>query len=94
MIIGQNVSYRRTPEGARALRSQHSVPPWYRGILDLMPRVTSGNILCEGMSAHPRKRVLAWLDELETLGFVERVAPAAAPGDERTSLPLPDEQAA
>jgi len=36
----------------------------------------------------------AWLDELETLGFLERVAPAAAPGDERTSLPLPDEQAA
>ncbi len=93
MIIGQNVSYRRTPEGARALRSQKSVPPWYRSILDLTPRETSGSILCEGMGAHPRKQVLAWLDELETLGFLERVAPAGAPG-ERTGLPLPDEQAA
>jgi len=94
MIIGQNVSYRRTPEGARALRNQKSVPPWYRSILDLIPRETPGSVVCEGMSAHPRKQVLAWLDELETLGFLERVAPAAAPGDERTSLPLPDEQAA
>jgi hypothetical protein len=94
MIIGQNASYRRTSEGARALRNENSVPPWYRSILDLMPRETSGSVVCEGMSAHLRNQVLAWLDELETLGFVERVAPAVASSEERTSLPLPQEQAA
>ena len=94
MMTGQDFGYRRTQEGARALRSQRSVPAWYRSMLDLMPRETDRSAICEGMGAHPRKQVLAWLDELETLGFVERVAPAAAPGDERTGLPLPEEQAA
>jgi hypothetical protein len=94
MMTGQNFGYRRTQEGARALRSQRSVPAWYRSMLDLMPRETARSAICEGMSAHPRNQVLAWLDELETLGFVERVAPAVASSEERTSLPLPQEQAA
>jgi hypothetical protein len=64
--------YRITAAGAKALQAQHSLPSWYRLVLE---RITCGEntaaALCRSVTVHLPHRVLAWLDELETLGFVE-----------------------
>jgi hypothetical protein len=65
--------YCRTLAGDRALESELSVPDWFRAILVLVGgQVTSGAI-CSGMCVHSQKQVLSWIDELETLGFIERM---------------------
>jgi len=64
--------YRITAAGAKGLQAQHSLPSWYRAVLE---RITRGEntaaALCRSVTGHLPHRVLAWLDELETLGFVE-----------------------
>ena len=71
--------YRLTGAGELALASKRSVPGWYRTILAMVAGDTPGSAICETLSAHPRKQVLAWLDQLETLGFLELAEPAAMP---------------
>ncbi len=62
--------YRLTAAGASALRSARSVPDWYRDILRLAQAdPTSGEIIA-GMARSGRE-VLQWIEQLETLGFVE-----------------------
>lgn len=63
--------YRLTAAGRRALEMQRSVPTWYRSILWLVQGEPSGGAVRNSMYFHPAKQVYAWLDELETLGFVE-----------------------
>lgn len=69
-------TYRLTAAGMRALTSERSVPAWYRAILGLFQGDMTPNEVVGGMSANSSKEVLTWLGQLETLGFVEPVAPA------------------
>jgi hypothetical protein len=78
-------TYRLLPTGTRALGSEKSVPTWYRAILGLLHgEMTSSEIVVA--SGGSKKEVLKWIDELETLGFVELVGPAA-PEAPRTTTP-------
>ena len=63
--------YRLTAAGASALCSERSVPDWYRDILQLVQeRATPGGIVA-GLAHYPSGDVLTWIEQLETLGFVE-----------------------
>ena len=74
-------TYRLTLAGVKALKSKRSVPVWYRAVLRLVREETPCASIIEGMSAYPRKQVLAWIEQLETLGFLELIvrAPADSP---------------
>lgn len=71
-------TYRLLPTGTRALGSEKSVPPWYRAILGLLRGEMTSSEIVDAMSGRSKKEVLKWIDELETLGFVELVVPAAS----------------
>jgi hypothetical protein len=75
--------YRRTQAGVRALKSRNSVPEWYRVVLKSIRGKTGSGAICAAMRSYPEKQVRYWLEELETLGFVEMV-------DSAPSLPSPD----
>ena len=81
MVVNNRI-YRRTPAGDRALESKRSVPDWFRADL-----VTSSAI-CSGMRGHSQEQVLDWVDQLETLGFVERecIPPSSTPDAIATQL--------
>lgn len=70
-------TYRLLPTGTRALGSEKSVPTWYRAVLGLLQGEMTSSEIVGAMSGHSKKEVLKWIDELETLGFVERVVPDA-----------------
>jgi len=70
-------TYRLLPSGTRALGSEKSVPTWYRAILGLLRGEMTSSEIVDAMSGYPRKEVLKWIDELETLEFVERLVPDA-----------------
>jgi hypothetical protein len=96
MRIATNRTYRLAAAGVRALASEKSVPAWYRTLLGLIQGETAASVVRESMNTQPAKQVLAWIDELETLGFIELVVlapPVDAP--ERSVIdPQPEEQAA
>ena len=77
MRIQTNRTYRLTDTGIRAVRAERSVPGWYRTILAMMEGDTSSERICQILSAHARKQVVAWLDQLETLGFIAAVGSQA-----------------
>jgi hypothetical protein len=54
------------------------VPEWYRTILGLIRGETTFSEIIGGMSTHSQKEVLAWLEPLQTLGFVELAVPTAS----------------
>lgn len=56
--------YRLTHAGVRALEDRGAIPVWYRALLDL---VREGR----GFPGDSPRQMLAWLDELETLGFLD-----------------------
>lgn len=73
--------YRITDTGLKAWTSQDSgLPAPYRQILGLTRNMALVGDICDGMRTYPRKDVLRWLDELDTLGFVaaERITVARA----------------
>jgi len=70
-------TYRLSATGARARESERSVPGWYRDILGLFQGEMTSEAIVAGTSAGSRREVLKWIDELETLGFVELAAPAS-----------------
>ena len=70
-------AYRLSASGARARGSERSVPTWYRAILGLFQGEMTSSEILGGMGASSRREVLKWIDELETLGFVELVVPAS-----------------
>ena len=74
-------TYRLTTAGARAVEADRSIPTWYRAVLGLVQGDTTSTVILAGLLAYHRKVVLAWIDELETLGFVERVVPAGVEPD-------------
>ena len=72
--------YRLTVTGTLALQAKRSVPGWYRTILAMIDGDTPSAVICETLSAHPRKQVIAWLEQLETLGFVAMADPTGFDG--------------
>ena len=79
-------TYRLTPAGARAVEAERSIPTWYRAVLGLVHADTTSTVILAGLLAYHRKAVLAWIDELETLGFLERVVPADAAGESESDF--------
>ena len=74
MRIKTNRTYRLTAAGVLALQAQRSVPEWYRTILAMFQGDTPADAICESLSAHSKKQVNAWLDQLETLDFIADAA--------------------
>ena len=68
-------TYCLTPAGTRAVEAERSIPTWYRAVLGLVEGDTTASVILAGLVAYHRKAVLVWIDELETLGFVERIIP-------------------
>ena len=77
-------TYCLTPAGTRAVEAERSIPTWYRAVLGLVQGDTSSTVILAGLLAYQRKAVLAWIDQLETLGFLERVVPADAESSDVT----------
>lgn len=67
--------YRRTEEGARAYENQDSgLPDYHRSLLGLIDGDThSGLIRATLRRRYSEYKISDWLDELETLGFLESV---------------------
>lgn len=76
--------YRLTAAGARAVDAERSIPTWYRAVLGLVQGDTTSTAILAGLLAYHRKAVLAWIDQLETLGFLERVVPPGPESSDRT----------
>ena len=81
--------YRRTEAGIKALESAKSVPGWFRAMLSLISGETHSNVICGGMCSYSQRQVLDWLDELETLGFVELLVVASSSPDETRDFSMP-----
>jgi hypothetical protein len=66
--------YRITDAGAKALKAKASVPAWYRAVLAQID--AHGSVApsrSRTIARHPAHRIRIWLDEMETLGFIESV---------------------
>jgi hypothetical protein len=63
--------YRLTAAGTSALQSARSVPGWYRDVLELVEGDATSSKIIAGLTRHPSDEVLKWIEQLETLGFVE-----------------------
>lgn len=64
--------YRRTHEGLRAWENQNSgLRTEYRRILALIEGDTHSDVVRTSLSRYPDKQIYDWLEELQTLGFVE-----------------------
>lgn len=70
-------TYRITQAGRNALESQRSVPDRYRAILGLLRSDTRFSTIRGALPAQGSKQVRDWVDQMETLGFLEMVEPAA-----------------
>jgi hypothetical protein len=93
MMVNDRI-YCRTPGGDRALQSERSVPHWFRAILVLVGGQVTSSAICNGMCGHSQEQVLSWIDQLETLGFIERIIlpPAATPNAIPTELDVSEAQ--
>ncbi|TAK80518.1 MAG: hypothetical protein EPO20_27355 [Betaproteobacteria bacterium] len=80
--------FRRTNSGRKALESECSgLPAAYRKILEMLERERTAAELVSAMrGAFSDRQVLAWLDELDTLCFIEIVAASRVYA--RSGLPL------
>lgn len=64
--------YRLTETGRRAWESSDSgLPGGYREVLGLLHYPTPPEDVYLRMPAHPRKQVWCWIEQLETLCFIE-----------------------
>jgi len=77
--------YRLTTAGTLALQAKRSVPGWYRTILAMIPGETPASAICATLGAHSSKQVMAWLEQLETLGFLALVDRAGAPAEQASA---------
>jgi hypothetical protein len=68
-------TYRITQAGRYALESPRSVPDRYRAILGVVRNDAGYSAICGAMPAQGPKQVRAWVEQLETLGFLEVVDP-------------------
>ncbi|MGH8668913.1 MAG: hypothetical protein ACREUH_06725 [Burkholderiales bacterium] len=80
-MSGEKRKYRRTEAGRKAWESQQSgLPAAYRRILGLMHAAAYSDEVLGAMQEFSARQVLDWLDELDTLGFVEALPFAAGAG--------------
>jgi hypothetical protein len=71
-----NRVYHLSTAGVMALQAQRSVPRWFRTILAIFQRGdTTSDRICQSLNVHSKKQVIAWLEQLETLGFIADAAP-------------------
>ena len=65
--------YRRTDEGVRAYENQSSgLPNHHRSILGLIESDTHSELIRTTLRRrYPEGKIFDWLDELQTLGFLE-----------------------
>ncbi|OGA59951.1 MAG: hypothetical protein A3G81_25940 [Betaproteobacteria bacterium RIFCSPLOWO2_12_FULL_65_14] len=64
--------YARTPAGQRACESADSgLPTHYRRLISLIQNRTLAEEICHAMQGYSAREVQSWLDELETLCFIE-----------------------
>jgi hypothetical protein len=72
MMIRRQGVYRRTESGRKAWVSENSgIPPGYRKILALIDHPTPSYEVINRLPEDSEQQVWAWLDELESLCFVE-----------------------
>ena len=70
--MAQKRTYRQTDTGRKAWESGNSgLPPAYRRILGLVQATACSDDILAGMSDCCQKQVQDWIDELETLCFIE-----------------------
>ena len=78
--------YRQTESGRKAWNSRHSgLPPAYRRILTLIRDTACCDEVFAGMQDCSARQVQGWLDELETLCFIE--ASPLAPSGSASEMP-------
>jgi hypothetical protein len=71
--------YWRTYAGLRAwMCADSGLPQHYRRILGAMHCPVTVEVLRKALGACPARQLAAWLDELDTLGFIQTGAAAAA----------------
>ena len=71
-------TYRRTETGRRAWESLSSgLPAAYRRILDVVQTAACPEEIFAALPEYGRREVQRWLDELETLCFLEHPSAAA-----------------
>lgn len=76
-------TYQRTETGRKALESRNSgLPAAYRRILGVVQNVASSEEIVAALPEYPERQLSSWLDELETLCFLE-----ALPFDAEPSTP-------
>jgi len=66
--------YRRTDAGFKAWESPDSgLPAGYRRILSVISTESNARDIRHAMRGHSDRQVSDWLDELDTLGFIELI---------------------
>jgi hypothetical protein len=84
--MAEHRKYRQTDAGRKAWESRNSgLPPAYRRILDLLQSAAESEQILAAMQDCGVKQVQDWLDELETLGFIEALPHSG--GREPSNLP-------
>ena len=67
-------TYVLTKAGSKARASRRSgLPTHYREILELIRSVINDDEIHSALQSHPSRQVDNWLDELDTLGFIDLV---------------------
>jgi hypothetical protein len=75
----QDRTYRRTDAGRRASENERSgLPAAYRRILAAVERLAHPEEILARLPGDDPQEVLSWLDEMESLGFVECSSPLLA----------------
>lgn len=76
MSVRDACFYSLTVPGRRAwANAQSGLPPHYRKILDVIGKVQTAEAIFRALGGPSRQKVQDWLDELETLCFVELAVP-------------------
>lgn len=77
--------YRLTETGRRAWASPDSgLPAGYREVLGLLHCPARAEEVMARLPGHPRKQVWSWIEQLETLCFVESYVVTRLEDDERS----------
>jgi hypothetical protein len=79
--MAEQRKYRQTDTGRKAWESVHSgLPPAYRRILEVVNGVAYSDEILAALEDCCPKQVQAWVDELETLCFIEALPFAGGRG--------------
>jgi len=83
----RNVFYQRTASGEAALHSEDTaIPDDYRRILAILDGQTHVNVLRGRLRRYSDDLIADWLQELEDIGFIERIGSEEAAAEDLYSL--------